>query len=964
MKKLFSFRSSSSNCNGNTGCPLSAEKQIYWEMPSESGLSNRSGNKADSNLRSSRGLFSKSRKQISDNQSSSVIPGLRRSRSMSSTAFFSDTPEQKKFLWADDQNGSPSSCSNGASRQQYSVHSSRQVLTPENQAKVKRTEVTVIQDPCVLERLGSSASSKSHHDSLANSSSSNGSGKVLDRYIDGEQLCEERSKPKSNSSHRQFAGNGNAVGRLPPRVQYTAPSSPTDSAKDKTRSYSFRDAKTTRFPSRGLVDNGFGHESPRSIAKNVVEKLSQSHAVPRSSPNEFDHDIPITIEDIYSGSMNRCFNSKVDEPAQKIFSLDELYETINDYHGEEDFSNCGKQDSFCHENVGDVNSVQSKDALDLELQQRSKVAEERVVFLSEALDQESFLHDSGFDVMSLLQTIRTLKADKLGLAIEVSGLFKAWIAERDSAMEELRLGKAELESHTRRLEKEKSELQSALEKELDRRSSDWSKKLEKYQLEEQRLRERVRELAEQNVSLQREVSLLNQRETESKNVIVYSEQQIKHLTSRMEEVSGENQDLKQKLSEFQEKYTAVQDDLYCVKRNFEQKDNECKEMQKSITRLLRNCSDQEKTIVGLRQVFSEEFETKQSLNKFDKQVAKIQMEQMRLTGLEMTLRREVESYRLEVDSLRNENINLLNRLKDNGKEIDALTFKLDKEVQTRVSYLQNQGLGMLNESAQLCSKLLEYVKGKTGQFSESKQGTEFAVNGLDGQFLVESDMKIQGFKRRTESFTRSLQTISSLLQEKSNMVALRPQTPWTSESKKLDDQTADNVRVELKAESLLTTLLREKLYSKESEVEQLHAEMAAAIRGNDMLRSEVQNALDNLSLVNHKFKELELEVLKKDDNISQLQRDLLECKKELTIVKGILPKVSEERDLMWEEVKQYNEKNMLLNSEVNILKKKIEALDEDILLKEGQITILKDTLGSRPFDLLASPGSIQEFLLK
>lgn len=99
-------------------------------------------------------------------------------------------------------------------------------------------------------------------------------------------------------------------------------------------------------------------------------------------------------------------------------------------------------------------------------------------------------------------------------------------------------------------------------------------------------------------------------------------------------------------------------------------------------------------------------------------------------------------------------------------------------------------------------------------------------------------------------------------------------------------------------------------------------------------------------------------MVNKEENINRLQNDLQECTKELTIVRGILPKVSEERDLMWNEVKQYSEQNMLLNSEVNVLKKKVEALDEDILLKEGQITILKDSLG-KPFDLLASPESLE-----
>jgi uncharacterized coiled-coil DUF342 family protein len=105
-------------------------------------------------------------------------------------------------------------------------------------------------------------------------------------------------------------------------------------------------------------------------------------------------------------------------------------------------------------------------------------------------------------------------------------------------------------------------------------------------------------------------------------------------------------------------------------------------------------------------------------------------------------------------------------------------------------------------------------------------------------------------------------------------------------------------------------------------------------------------------------------MLKKDENVDRLRSDLEASVKELTMIRGVLAKVSQERDMMWEEVKQYKEQDMLLNSEINVLKKKIEALDEDSLLKEGQITILKDTLGSRPFDLLGSPSCTREFLLE
>ncbi|MBA0598450.1 hypothetical protein Gorai_008212 [Gossypium raimondii] len=329
--------------------------------------------------------------------------------------------------------------------------------------------------------------------------------------------------------------------------------------------------------------------------------------------------------------------------------------------------------------------------------------------------------------------------------------------------------------------------------------------------------------------------------------------------------------------------------------------------------LRKNLShEQDKTIESLRQGQHDEIDKKKSGEKNEDKLKKLQMEQIRLTVEELALRRELESCRLEVDSLRHENIDLLNSLNGTTNDIGALTFKLDKEIRNRICCLQDQGLSMLNESTHLSSKLIEFIKGKA-----SHNQLRVTQQGLDGQFLIESDMK-------------------------------------------------ELTRTEIKTERLLTSLLREKLYSKELEVEQLQAEVSAAVRGNDILRCEVQEAMDNISFLTHRLKDLELQMLKKDEIESRLRNDIQESMKELAILRGVLPKVSQERDLMWEEVKQYAEKNMVLNSEINALKKKIEGLDEDILLKEGQITILKDTLNNnnKSFDLLGSVDSISEFLLQ
>ncbi|PHT49477.1 hypothetical protein CQW23_09224 [Capsicum baccatum] len=75
------------------------------------------------------------------------------------------------------------------------------------------------------------------------------------------------------------------------------------------------------------------------------------------------------------------------------------------------------------------------------------------------------------------------------------------------------------------------------------------------------------------------------------------------------------------------------------------------------------------------------------------------------------------------------------------------------------------------------------------------------------------------------------------------------------------------------------------------DIKQLQDDLAATVRGNDILKCEVLNALDTLSYATPKLKYLELQVLKKDENINQLTNDLQECMKELGVMKGILPQV-------------------------------------------------------------------------
>ncbi|WOG96196.1 hypothetical protein DCAR_0415529 [Daucus carota subsp. sativus] len=927
MKKLLFFRSSTSNNGNDSSPPLSNDKQSYLENSSHG------GRKAIDKV--------KTKKQVSGNQKSSISPSLRRSRSYSSGSIHEGGLGQTDLCFSNYDNGSP--CHSIISRNQSDLRSSRfQTLSPERNSQAKWFKDASLQHSHVFEKPDGIISSRASFGSSESSSycSSNVSSKVLDRYIVGEQL-QETSVPKNTCHQKIRDEDRTGGGKRPPRV-----SIPTDGVNQKPRSQSFRETKESHqfFSTKDWVETGFGDESPRKLAKHVIERLSQARPLPAASSRKFDSDIPFTVEDIYGGEENRFSRLDSDGGQQK------------------EISSLAERNGFCYETFRDPDSAAAEQDLDKKLLAKFEQAEERAMFLSEELKQENFLGDGRVSVHGLVQTIRSLAEERSNMALEVAAVLKDRVAEKASFAEELRLAKLELDSRTQKLEKEKNELQFSLEKELDRRSSEWSSKLEKYQSEEHRLRERVRELAEQNVSLQREASSFRERDTHSRNQIVSTEEQLQDLTTSIEQARAENQKLHKTIFEMQEKFRAAKDDRDCIHRSYEEKEKECKDFHRSVTRMLRTCSEQEKTIEGLRAGLRDEVAKQRFMDNPDSQIANLQMELMRLTGVEQNLRKEVESYRYEIDSLRHENINLLHRLKG-GRNVNGSTFKLDQELFDCVCYMQNKTPTFLNECIQLCAKLLQHIKEKSGLSSHVKHGTEVIENGVDAQFIVDSDVRIQGFKRGAENLIQSLRSVSSVLQEKATTKESQQDSFQKELSHRSDQNLEDNLRSELRAEVLLTRLLRERLYSKELDIEQLQAEQAACVRGNDILQCEVQNALDTVSCVTHKMKDLELQMINKDENINRLQHDLQECRKELTIVRGILPKVSEERDLMWDKVKQYSENNMLLNSEVNDLKKKVENLDEEILLKEGQITILKDSMG-KPFDLLASPDLDREFLLE
>lgn len=104
-----------------------------------------------------------------------------------------------------------------------------------------------------------------------------------------------------------------------------------------------------------------------------------------------------------------------------------------------------------------------------------------------------------------------------------------------------------------------------------------------------------------------------------------------------------------------------------------------------------------------------------------------------------------------------------------------------------------------------------------------------------------------------------------------------------------------------------------------------------------------------------------MQVLKKDEIISQIEHVYEESAKDLSSLRCTLKNVSDERDALWQESRQLRNTVSALENDVASLKQKIKSLNEDIqlkeseiLLREGEISIMRDSI-ERPFGYVCTP---------
>ncbi|TVU15184.1 hypothetical protein EJB05_38691 [Eragrostis curvula] len=213
--------------------------------------------------------------------------------------------------------------------------------------------------------------------------------------------------------------------------------------------------------------------------------------------------------------------------------------------------------------------------------------------------------------------------------------------------------------------------------------------------EEERLHERVRELAEQNISLQREVTFVEANKADASAKVASLELQNKKLNDELEKLRCKHDDLHNSSADLHARLTEVTEERGHLGGYLKDKEDENRALHKVIARLQMTCNEQERTITSLRQGYRSELD--KSVECSSDKMNKLQMELIGLTGVERKLRGEVRSCHLEVESLRHENIALLNRLQSAGNGSSIPRIRLNQELQAIVDKLQTQSLSLFDK---------------------------------------------------------------------------------------------------------------------------------------------------------------------------------------------------------------------------------------------------------------------------
>lgn len=188
-------------------------------------------------------------------------------------------------------------------------------------------------------------------------------------------------------------------------------------------------------------------------------------------------------------------------------------------------------------------------------------------------------------------------------------------------------------------------------------------------------------------------------------------------------------------------------------------------------------------------------------------------------------------------------------------------------------------------------------------------------------------------------------------------------------------ETVQDLKNEVKSQALNCKVLRDKLFSREADIEENNKEVSLLVQRRDWLQNELQQCKKVQSESARKVELLDHQVFfvhslstrcrwffffcqflvlaHADERVFILQVKELEAQlaaaqgeaetrsKELSVSHQELSRITAERDNMQQEAEEMGREALRMSAEVEVLRRRVQQLDEDVMVKEGQISILR-----------------------
>jgi hypothetical protein len=390
-----------------------------------------------------------------------------------------------------------------------------------------------------------------------------------------------------------------------------------------------------------------------------------------------------------------------------------------------------------------------------------------------------------------------------------------------------------------------------------------------------------------------------------------------------------------------------------------QKEEEKRNLQGLVNGLQELCMNHEKSINGLRQALKNKLlllpedqlgETCSAMSRNHE----LHRELYRLSGVEVGLRRELESAKREIALLRCENQSLIARLRA-GHEREAARAcakRLDQELraqlrrsQAQVTALQEKydllasrlRLAMRHRPRSSRKELLMQEDNKTLRLELARTRRSLQI----GEILLLQSVPTAAIKRRKDQSSSCWDLL--VLQEddprrehgnnNDNMTAL--DLPGTTATH-LATASSNNCE-----ESMM--LLQEYALTLEEDLRQSQAHCTLLLQEQEELRLERYELVCSLADSYLRLSELEKELNSRVELMKELEVDLDRSTLQIQQNRKELSLVTRERDELRKEGEIMGREALHMSLEVELLRRRLRQLDEELLLKDGQISILRSS---------------------